>query len=289
MRVQIFLIISMLLLAVLAGPGCSREKVPAGFVGVKVHLYGDSKGVDNAEVPPGRYWIGWNEDLYSFPTFTQNYTWTRSVDEGSPVNESLTFQTVEGLSVNADIGIRYRIDPSRVSDIFEKYRKGVDEITNVDLRNMVRDAFNAHASTEPIESVYGSGKRDLLASVQDDITKQCSEFGIIIEKISLIGEFRLPGRVKESINQKIQATQRAQQRQNEVAESIAQANKLRAIAKGEADALLTRAEAEAKANRVVAESISPALIQYRSVTKWNGTLPQVTGGAIPMISLDTDQ
>lgn len=49
--------------------GCS--KVEAGHVGVKVYLLGRDKGVDSEVLGVGRYWIGWNEDLYLFPTYQQ--------------------------------------------------------------------------------------------------------------------------------------------------------------------------------------------------------------------------
>ena len=127
------------IMAFAALSGCS--KVPAGNVGVKVYLLGGEKGVDSEVLRVGRYWIGINEDLFLFPTFTQNYVWTKDATEGSPTDESITFQTQEGLGVNADIGISYHIDTDKVSLIFQKYRKGVDEITDIYLRNMVRDAF----------------------------------------------------------------------------------------------------------------------------------------------------
>ncbi|WP_219622928.1 SPFH domain-containing protein, partial [Vibrio parahaemolyticus] len=124
--------------------GCS--KITAGHVGIKVNLLGGDKGVQAEEVGVGRYWVGVNEELYSFPTFSQNYVWTASETEGSENDESISFQTIEGLAVNADVGITYRIDPTKVSKIFEKYRRGVDEITDVYLRNMVRDALVEKAS-----------------------------------------------------------------------------------------------------------------------------------------------
>ena len=101
----------------------------------------------------GRYCIGFNEDLYLFPTFTQNYVWTQNKAEGSPNNESITFQTTEGMSVNADVGISYHIKPSKVTTVFLKYRKGVDEITDIFLRNIVRDALNTAASKKPVIAV----------------------------------------------------------------------------------------------------------------------------------------
>jgi len=263
------------------------SKVPAGNVGIKVYLLGGDKGVDSEELGPGRYWIGVNEDLFIFPTFTQNYVWTQSATEGSPTDEALSFQTIEGLSVSADVGISYHIDPTKVSAVFQKYRKGVDEITSIYLRNMVRDALVKSGSTRPIESVYGSGKSDLLADVENIVKEQCGSLGIIVEKISFVGDFRLPKQVTDAINAKIEATQKAQQRQNEVAEAEAAANKIRAEAKGTADAILTKAEAQSKANKILAESITPQLVQYETIKTWNGVLPTVTGGATPLINLSS--
>ena len=126
-----------LALGLAAGALAACSTVPAGHVGVKVYLLGGSKGVDSEELGVGRYWIGMNEELYLFPTFMQNYVWTKEETEGSPTDESLSFQTADGMTANADIGISYSIDPTKVTAIFQKYRRGVDEITDTFLRNMV--------------------------------------------------------------------------------------------------------------------------------------------------------
>lgn len=67
------------------------SKVPAGHVGVKVYLLGSDKGVEQEELGVGRYWIGVNEELNIFLTYLQNYVWTKTVDEGSPTDESFIF------------------------------------------------------------------------------------------------------------------------------------------------------------------------------------------------------
>jgi hypothetical protein len=45
------------------------------------------------------------------------------------------------------------------------------------------------------------------------------------------------------------------------------------------------AQGQAKANDALSRSITPILVQYKGVEKWNGILPQVSGGAIPFIDL----
>lgn len=46
--------------------GCDR--VEPGNVGIKVNKLGDDKGVGEV-VGVGRYWTGWNTEVYIFPTF----------------------------------------------------------------------------------------------------------------------------------------------------------------------------------------------------------------------------
>lgn len=275
--------LSLLLVASVAA--CSY--VPAGNVGVKVNTLGGDKGVDTEVLGVGRYWLGWNEELYLFPTFMQNYVWTAAVDEGSPNNESISFQTADGMTANADIGISYSIDPNKVADIFQTYRRGVEEITDTFLRNMVRDALVKQASTKPIEYVYGAGKAELIADVQADVAEQVGDLGIKIDKIYWIGEIRLPQTVIDSINAKNAATQMAQQRQNEVAQAKAEADKKIEDARGTAESILRVAEAQAKANKVLADSLTIELVQYEALQKWDGKLPttMVPGQATPFVNV----
>lgn len=272
-------------LVVTALAACS--KVPSGHVGVKVYLLGSSKGVDTEELGVGRYWIGFNEELFLFPTYTQNYTWTKAPDETGTEDESITFQTMEGMSVNADMGISYHINPEKVTDIFQKYRKGVAEITDIYLRNMVRDALVLEASKLPVESVYGSGKAALIEAVQKRVQDQVSSIGIVIEKIYWIGDVRLPPVVVKRIDEKNAATQMAQQRQNEVAQAKAEAQKKIEEARGDAESTLLKAKAQAEANRELAASITPELVQYRALDKWDGVLPRMTGSnAVPFVNVE---
>lgn len=257
------------------------SKVPAGNVAVKFNLYGDDKGVTGEVVGPGKYWLGWNEEMYLFPTFSQNYTW--ALTKGN--NESISFQDKEGINLNADIGISYYIEADKADLVFQKYRKGVDELTDIVLRNMTRDALNRHASTMDAEKIFGSDKTQLMTTVQADIAAQVKPLGIIIEKMYWIGSIRLPETLTTAINAKQSAVQKAQQRENELQTAAAQAQIEREKARGEADALVITAEGEAKANRLLAESISDRLIELKKVERWNGELPKVSGNSTPMIDL----
>jgi regulator of protease activity HflC (stomatin/prohibitin superfamily) len=277
----------LVILATLFLVACSD--VPSGYVGIKVNLLGGDKGVDTQELGTGRYWIGWNEKLYTFPTFSQNQVWTKDETEGSPNDDSMTFQTIDGLEVNTDVGISYHIDPKMVSVVFQKYRKGVEEITNIYIRSAVRNALVNAASTKKIETVYGSGKTELLAEVTKSVRDQCVEFGIIIDQVYWIGRFRLPETITQSINDKAAATQKTQQREQEIQQSKAEADKKIEEARGDAESTLLRANAEAQAITVKGKAISdnPLVIQLNSIEKWNGQLPStmIPGSSTPFVTI----
>lgn len=275
----------LLALVILSLAACSG--VPSGYTGIKVNLLGSDKGVDSQELGTGRYWIGMNEKLFIFPMFTQTQVWTKDKNEGSPNDDSITFQTVEGLEVNADLGITYSLDPKKVTTIFQKYRKGIEEITNTVLRSMVRDAVINAASSKQIESVYGLKKADLIKEVEDTVRKQCADVGIIVEHIYWIGSLRLPPSIVNSINAKAAATQMTAQREQEIQQSKAEAEKLVAEAQGKADAQLAIAKANAQAINVEGDALrnNPSVIELRKMERWDGKLPQIVGGATPFINL----
>lgn len=257
----------------------SCNTVPAGNVGIKFYLLGKDKGIDYETLSPGRYWIGINEQLFLFPTQRQSKVWTNDEQEGSPLREGFAFQSKEGMQLMANIGIEYQIKPENVPAIFEMYKKGCKEITDVVLRNTVRDALNIAASKREAELIYGSGKVDFMKEVKELVVSKAAEKNIDVNDIYLLGNMEIPSTVIEALNLKIQALQRAEQRENELREAEAQAKKDVAKAQGDAESILVRAKAEAEANRVLSNSITPTLVDYKKIEKWDGKMPQVSGSS----------
>lgn len=256
-------------------PSCTR--IDAGYTGLKIDLLGDAKG-SVAEVPPGRYFnISPNVDYKSFPLFVQTYVWTEGKDEGSPNDEAIRFQTSEGMQIVCDIGVTFAInsEPGTAKSLYLTYRRGVEEIIDSPLRNAVRDAFNKHGSKFTADQIIGEGKNDLMKLVFADIKAQFAP-NIQVQSLSYLKSPRPPQNVIDALNAKVQATQLAIQKENEVRAAKAEADKAVETAKGRADAILLEAKAQAEANRLLAASMTPTLVQLKWVEKWNGSLPQVS-------------
>jgi len=85
--------------------------------------------------------------------------------------------------------------------------------------------------------------------------------------------------------ERLQSRQVALTAQNELQKSrfIAEGDSIQAT--GRAKAILAEAQAQAKANLLLSQSITATLVQYEMAKKWNGQMPQVSGSAIPMLQL----
>jgi regulator of protease activity HflC (stomatin/prohibitin superfamily) len=254
---------------------CNWTIVRPGTVGVVVDLFGSSKGVEDKELSVGMHWIAPWKSVYRFPTFEQNDTW-----QG---NECFSFQTAEGLACDAEVGITYHLKPEYIPKVFSKYRRGMYEITHIFLRNYIRDAINNAASKLTCEQLYSDGKEKFFRDVEVHVREDVKPIGIEISRIYLIGRIHFPQNVINALNSKIEATQRAQQRENELRESQAEAEKHIAKVKGEASCLTIASEAQAKANELLSQSITSEILAKMAIDKWDGKLPMYIGGSSPVL------
>lgn len=258
--------------AILAPLNCGCEYVKAGHVGVKVYTLGGQKG-EFEVLGVGFQWEGMFEDIYIFPTYTQNRVWTADSVPGSETDEHFTFQTTEGLSVDADVGVSYSVDPSKVVELFKTYRKDINAITDIYLKTYIRDALNQHSVKFNVETIYGNGKTELIAKAEKQVRDAMAPKGIMIERLYWVNSLRLPSNVVEEINNKIAAVQIAQRRENEV----------------------ESAKAQAKINSLNNNSMSAMTIrmkeienQSKAIEKWNGALPQTMppNTAVPFLNIE---
>ncbi|HBX3668466.1 TPA: SPFH/Band 7/PHB domain protein [Klebsiella pneumoniae subsp. pneumoniae] len=267
---------SIIALSAIGLVGCDR--VEPSNVGIKVNKLGDDKGVGEV-VGVGRYWTGWNTEVYIFPTFKQMKTY----------EDAFNFQMSDGTTIGYHIGVAYKVDPTKVTTVFQTYRKGVDDITDTDLRQKIADALNRLASRMSTDKFIDGGKAELLENALKEIQSDMGPVGIQVISLSYVGRPEYPPTVIESINAKVTANQKTLQREQEVKQREAEANMLRAEADGQADAKLKLAEAEAKSIQIRGQALreNPEVLQLEAINKWNGTLPQymTSGTNTPFIQV----
>ena len=254
---------------------CSQVK--PGHVGVRVDNFGSNAGVENQTLGVGYYFTGLGQQIFEYPVYTQTYTWTANRNEGQTANEEFTFQDAQGLSMAADMGISFSVDPSRASILFQKYRTNMDGIIAGPVRNEVRDSLTQISATYPVDQIAGPKKAELVARAEQRTRDFFAPFGLRVERLYWASNIRLPDTVKAQIEQKIANEQGALAAQAQVATVQAQAQQRIAQAQGEAQAINVQGSA-LRAN--------PEVLRLKAIEKWDGKLPQVSGGATPFVNLN---
>lgn len=85
---------------------------------------------------------------------------------------------------------------------------------------------------------------------------------------------------------KFKRYKKTQQRENEVAQSKAEADKAIAESRGIAESKIAIAKAEAEAIEIKGSALrnNPSVLELNKIDKWNGELPQYMTGPVPMLN-----
>ncbi|GAA4023096.1 prohibitin family protein [Deinococcus rubellus] len=258
----------------------SVQVIGPGQIGLKFNKAGSSRGLSQTNVVSGYVLVNpITTEIVTYPRAQQSYSWTKSASEGSPGDESFTFNTADQVTLNGDVNFGYQIDPKAAPAIYIRFGPDVDTITRTYIRSVVRNAITRQASGYTAEQLLGKGRSAFEDASEREVVTELTPSGFLVRNFSFIGELRAPEAVVQSINAKFSAQQAAIQAENKVVQSKAEAQQAVALAEGDAQAILVRAEAQAKANKVLAASLTPELIQNKQIEKWNGALPTVSGGS----------
>ena len=176
--------------------------------------------------------------------------------------------------------MNFHIDPSYVNDLYQKV--GLDFADKV-----IDPAFNDFVKevvpTYPIGEILPK-REEIRKRAMGKLGENLARYHIIVDDIYFANIRFSPG-YEGAVEAKQVAQQQVETQRQVLAQKEIEAQQKVATAKGEAESILVVAQGQAKANDALSRSISPILVQYKSIEKWNGILPQVSGGAVPFIDL----
>lgn len=251
---------------VLSSTGCYKIVEP-GHVGILVQQTGSQRGVQDFPAQSGRvFYNPFNEDVLEWPINVQRVIWSSDTNEGHKVNEEIAFQSKEGLRFAADVNAAYQMQRDKVPHFYVQFRtEDMDGFTHGFFRDAVRNAFK-RSTDYTAEEINGSRQSELISKVQDEVKAKMIAYGIDVIQIGFAAPPRPPDQVRDAIHNKIAAIQKSEQSEFEKRSAIAEGEKVKALA-----------DAYAEANRVTQASITPQLIEWEKIKKWDGKNPQVVG------------
>ena len=150
----------------------------------------------------------------------------------------------------------------------------------------------------PVTDVFGDKRQELNEALDTYLKEKFDKYGIVIDTVNFTNISTDP-ETQEAIQKKVNAQQELElakiQKQTakvdaEKEKEVAQINaeKAKIEAQGKADAELIKANAEAEANKKIAESLTDKLIEKSKYDKWNGELPYIEGNVNPIVSINSE-
>ena len=175
-------------------------------------------------------------------------------------------------TVNTDIVVNWKVDAAQVNKIYQQIGDQnvvADRIIIPAVNEVVKAATAQKTASEVL-----ARRAELKSDVDTLLSERLKKFNVVLEDVSIVNVSFSP-----EFNRAIEQKQVAQQEAERALFVTQQAS-------AEAQATINRARGEAEANRLKQQSLSNELLELRAIEKWDGKMPQYTGGATPFINLN---
>lgn len=274
-----------LLLATLVVVLASCTRINPTEVGFKIDNSGDYRGIDSLPLLTGfQFYTPGFTYVVTIPTTQQHVIWSEDESEGSKPGEHITVACLGGAGFKMDVGLNYRVNPTKASKIYLKYKTDdLESISQTYLRNVVRGSMQDISGYITVDSILNN-MPGFEAAVRKNVTERFEKDGFIVDNFSILKQpTPTDANLAQAINAKIKAKQDAETSKMQLQSSIAEANKQVAQARGDSATKVINAMGEAEAVRKIQQVLTPTYVQYILATRWNGVQPTVVGGGAGMI------
>jgi regulator of protease activity HflC (stomatin/prohibitin superfamily) len=163
--------------------------------------------------------------------------------------------------------MNFHIDPSYVNDLYQ--RVGLDfanKVIDPAFNDFVKEVVPHYVITEILPK-----REEIRKRAMEKLGDNLQRYHIVVDDI-YISNIRFSPEYEKAIEAKQIAQQQVETQRQVLAQREIEAQQKVASAKGEAESILVVAQGQAKANDALSRSINPIL-------------PQVSGGALPLIDL----
>jgi regulator of protease activity HflC (stomatin/prohibitin superfamily) len=190
--------------------------IPAGTVGV-VDFLGN---VSDNTLKPGVNIVNPVAKIIKYSFKTQE------------IKENMTVPSKEGLPVQLEISLLFKVDPAMANDIYKSVEAG--DYLNVILTPQFRSVVRGVTSKYEAKALYTGAREQLADEIITELQKNVGDRGITIENAPL-RQVILPPGLTTSIEQKLQAEQESQRMSFVLQKETQEAERKRIEAKGIAD------------------------------------------------------
>jgi regulator of protease activity HflC (stomatin/prohibitin superfamily) len=272
----------LIIVGIIVGCACT-EKVPAGYVGVVYNMNG---GIEGKTLSQGFHFVSPTKKVTTYSIGLEQSYLTAENKGDSPKDESFKTPTSDGKTVTVSLEFSYKFDADRVADTFTRFKgRSGEEIKNTFIKPKISAWTQEVTANYPVTDIFGDKRTQINAELDVYLREKFEPYGIIIDTVNFTN-ISVDEETDKAIQKKVTAQQNLElakieaqtakidaEKEREVAKI--QAEQKKEVAALEAEQILIKAEAEAKANKKLADSLSGVLIQQQKIEKWNGVLPEI--------------
>lgn len=262
-----------------ADAGCTI--VPEGHVGIVIH-WGEAQ---EETLMPGFHWTPLFSSVEKLDTRWQKYK-TQTSAFSKDIQQ-----------VDISVSMSYQLLASGAREMYKTVGVNyADQIMLPRLLDALKSTF-AKYSAEELISNRETISSEILLLLKDQLEfYSVSVREIAIEDIDFTDAFTDAIEAKQVATQRKLQVETEQEQQTLIAKAEAEraklaaeteAEKVRIAAQAEADAVKLAADAEAYRLKMESEHITDAVLKKELISRWNGELPVVSGGATPVMTLDS--
>lgn len=263
------------------------EKVPTGHVGVVYNMNG---GVDGEVLSQGWHIVSPTKKVTTYSIGIEQSYLTAEDKGDSPKDESFSIPTSDGKTVKVNLEFSYRFDEARVAHTFTEFKgKSGDKIKDTFIKPKIVAWTQEVSANYPVTDIFGDKRTAINAELDIYLREKFDKYGIIIDTVNFT-DISVDDETAAAIQKKVTAQQELELAQVEAETAKIQANKEREVAEiaaetaiieaqAEAEVRMIEAKAEADANKKIAESLTPELIEKIKYEQWDGKMPKVSGSS----------
>jgi prohibitin 1 len=187
----------------------------------------------------------------------------------------LTLPSKEGLSVNSEISILYRLQANKVASVLENLGQSYESVITSVFRSAASDVCAKFFAKDMHSGMRADIEREILEKMKVNLEKQADGIDLIAV---LMKRIQLPSGLASSIERKLQAEQDAMRLKFVLQQETLEAERKIINAKGERDAQL-----------IIAEGLTPEVLKlkaieaFKELAKSENAKTIITDGKTPLI------
>lgn len=241
--------------------------IPAGQVGL---IYDAQGGLQKQPILPRAVYVGWRQQLYTYPTQLQAAIYTQDPDEGEvKAADGILITTNDNANTIFDVAVMYRVKPEDVVTVFNAFGPiPIEQIQTEYIRRAVKEVVNVIGPRYDVFELMGPKREEASQLMTDELQKAMVTKGITVEKV-MLGSCYPTQDVQSKITARVNSL------------TDLEISRLRGqMADIEKETALIRAEAASKARNITAAQTQGKSMEMlkldaaeAALRKWNGQLP----------------